>query len=270
MTTRPDAWRTLDLELFRDGELPEPARGAIGEALREDPALRQRLAAAARIDTLARQAMIEGPVCAAQPGGRWRLFGAAIACAAVLALGVTVAMRIGPPAAPSVPPARVVAEVVPEASSYRIVWSIPVVAAQRPVPAISPDTNPKPDAEQLERALASDDERGAAKVLAEASIETRAAAYRRMGELIRSAGACERLLDSMEPSEQLSVCRQWAMDPRLRPVTFARLAKLGGNSTLSVQYAGVVGALSEYPELRPWLRSYIAAPLPGAVPGGRG
>jgi anti-sigma factor RsiW len=68
-TDRRATWSTLDLELFRDGELAEDLRAALSEALRSDPRLRDRLAGIARVDAAA-SAAFAAPAPIARPARR--------------------------------------------------------------------------------------------------------------------------------------------------------------------------------------------------------
>jgi hypothetical protein len=109
---------------------------------------------------------------------------------------------------------------------------------------------------QLGRALGAGRIEETLDLLSEASDDQRAAGYRYMGELVRSASVAEQILDRLSPQEQVAVCGQWARKPMVRPVAFDRLRLLSTQAELSEEVRVVVSKLAEDPTLRSWLRSY--------------
>lgn len=252
----PHAWTTLDLELYADDALPPESRERLSAALREDPALRERLAGVGRVDGLARRAL-ETPPAASAPALRtgvpWRRVAALAACLALAALALKAALRA--PVAPLDPatnraPGTPWSRATP--SAVRVVLSLPATAAR----GRASDAVPPAD---LTSALAVGDVDRAAAVIAAADGEARDAQYRALGEMIRSAAAAEQVLDRLSPAEQLEACRRWAEQPRLRPAAFARLDRLSRSPELAREFALVISTLAERPELQAWVRSYVRA-----------
>lgn len=253
------AWTTLDLELYADDALPEETRERLSDSLRQDPALRERLAGVSRLDALARRALaapLTPSAALPPPALRWSRFAALAACLALAAIALRIVFR---PAPVPVDPTTITTAASPHRapSGVRVVLSLPVTAST-PRPPSDAATADAPAAE-LASALAEGDVDRAAAVIAAAEGEARDAQYRALGELIRSASAAEAVLDRLSPAEQLEACRRWAEQPRLRPAAFARLDRLSRNPDLTREFAVVIGTLADKPELRAWVRSYVRA-----------
>ncbi len=262
MTTRdnraPDReWSDHDLERYHDGDLESLERAALGEALLESPALRERFGRVARIDAVARDALAAAAPRATRPAlaaVTARRLLAAAACFAVVAAGSWIAVsawseRAGP-STPAPDPGRIIAKsdaaARPDhAPGVRVVLSIPM-----PSPA------PRPG-DTLDSAVSRGDVAAATAAFTAADERTRDEFLRRQGEAIRSAARAEAFLDSLSAEDQLNACRVWAEDPRLRPAAFARLDRLRTHADLAQRYSAVMTHLSSRPELAAWVRSYI-------------
>ncbi len=59
MTRGTEPWTTLALELYHDEELDDTRRAELSEALRRDPALRERLASVRGVDETLRDALLD-------------------------------------------------------------------------------------------------------------------------------------------------------------------------------------------------------------------
>lgn len=94
--------------------------------------------------------------------------------------------------------------------------------------------------------------------------DERGAMLEEIGEVLRSGVVAERVLDQLEPDEQLIVCARWAYEPPLRQVIFRRLQQLAQEPELKGPTVRLARELARDPELRPWLRSYpVMRPLTG-------
>lgn len=291
------AWSDADLEAFLDEALDEDVAAAVGKSLREEPALRARLAAISRADALMTEALSAPASQRAAAGGagrRWVAMGAAAAACVLLGVGVWAGMSMGSGAAGDgtdrngamrgtviveargsgdVGAGEVVRE---EYDAIPVVLSVKLPARPaRGAPARFGGGVPAraggPTVEsQLAGALAAGDVPLAVVLIEGASATAQEGAYRQIGELMRSATLAERVLDSMAPEQQLAACRLWAEDPKLRTVVFPRLALLAEGGEVGPELAAVVGAMSRRDELRPWVRSYglAAAMERGGAPRG--
>lgn len=281
-------WTVQELELYHDDELDAARRDALTAALRREPALRERLAALQSLDALTRAALVSEPVF--KPAGvrgfagsrRFFRFAVPAAAAVLLAAVLGWHWRAGSnkamtPLVDSAAPRVVKASpVTADYEPIRVVFSTPARPARpkdknsaeaRPQEAAKPtksakaaDADEKPFAARLNEALAAGRVPEALELLDQASPAEREFAHRRLGEILRSADAAERLLDSLPPAEQLAVVGDWVKSPRLRPVAFARLGQLSQNAALNEKIVPVVDRMRADPALRPWLRSYRVAP----------
>ncbi|MFQ5494485.1 MAG: hypothetical protein ACE5EX_03810 [Phycisphaerae bacterium] len=275
--TRPrEPWTTLDLELYRDDQLGAARRNALAADLRADPTLRRRLAAVHRVDEVLRGALLDptlGHRSAAghgRPGSRWWLAAASV----LLMLSGTwwylflrpVAIQGG--AADAMPAADRPLAGVTDYEAIRVVFSFPVPAttrdgsarpaarAGRSADAARTAAGTRRFLSRLDRALREGRLQDSLLMLKDSSQEDSRTAYRHIGELIRSAASAEQILNRLSPREQLAVCSEWAVEPRLRPVVFSRLRRLADESGLSDEVQRVVFRFAEQPALRSWLRGY--------------
>lgn len=252
MSTTPAAprprWSDADLEAFLDGALPDATHAALAADLREDPGLRARLASITRADTLARTVLLApAPVTAAAP--RRRSPAPLLAAAAALALIAALAFlrSAGPTDTARHSESPTTLARADGDDMIRVVLSIPVRARSAPA-AHAPPLEPAP--------VVSDPADLPMNLLASADPAERAVAYRRLGEVLRSAAAAEAALNALSPAEQLEACRLWADDPRLRPVVFPRLRVLADHPDLTDDLAIVLADLRNRPDLRGWLASH--------------
>lgn len=276
-------WTMEEIELYHDGEL-EPARAAeLDAALATDADLCRRLARVRALDHFAgvtlRTAPMPAPTRARAGLLRW---GAGLVVVAALLALMLLPARV-PVSFPSPTPGPVVSidppirSSVPElldAAGVKVLASFEVVKPKRSSPsrpprslAFEPETpvvtEPQPAA--LSTQLASGDVDGALASLRSATPAQRDAALSTIGATLRSAMTVESVLDKLSPAEQLDVCAVWAREPRLRPVTFARLAQLQSNPELRDRVAALASQLAESRELLAWVRSY-GLRTPGALP----
>jgi len=253
----PHTWSDHDLEQFHDGELAPRHAEALGEALRESPALRERLSEIARLDAAAARALLaEGSSSffadAGVPLRLLRTVGAlaVAACLTLLVIPLVVRRPVAPAPAPIASTPIAAPTPRADAPGIRVVLSLPVIKKLPPIAAASDPSHPGDTLDAAAKALASGDR------------AARDAELRRLGELIRSAARAEELLDSLSAREQLAACRVWAEDPRLRPAAFARLDRLRSRTEIADQYRAVMTGLSSRPELGAWVRSYIRTDEP--------
>lgn len=256
-TAPKQTWTTLELELFRDGELPEDRRAALSEALRADPSLRTRLADVARMDAAAHRAFTEIPARA--PGARRPSFGVLAAAAVVLIVAVAVMFSSSRPGAPArqLAAASKPRQEIAKARGFDVVFTIPV---GRPLPQGAESPREKaaaPAAALVDQALADGRAEEANSLLAGANQRDREAAYRRMGESLRTAQAAREAIASLSDREKLEVCRIWTADARLVPVAFTILGELSTSAEVSKEYGEVVSQLRDDPRLRGYVLSYL-------------
>ena len=286
MTRDTEPWTTQALELYHDEELDDTRRAELSEALRRDPALRERLASVRGVDETLRDALLdENPaeplplvraLCRSRP---------ALAAACVL-IAVTAAWALFPGRGPveriEVAQTGDVQQPGPgarrEYQGIRVLFSLPV---QTPLRATPVETARQVDEKaptheriattfdasgflsRVDRLLDSGQVEGTLDLLAGASEGQRAVAYRHMGELLRSAYVAEQILDRLSPREQVAVCSEWAGEPGLRPIVFDRLRRFSKVPELSDHVQVVVARLAEDGTLRSWLRGYqLVGPRP--------
>lgn len=257
-TARKESWTTLELELFRDGELAEDRRAALSEALRADPSLRTRLAGVARMDAAAHLAFTE--IATRAPGARRPSFGVlAAAAAVVLVVAVAVMFSSSRPGTPArqLAAASNSRQEAAKARGFDVVFTIPVARA----PAQGADRPgakaAAPAAALVDQALADGHAEEARSLLAGANERDREAAYQRMGESLRTAQAAREAIASLSDREKLEVCRIWTADARLVPVAFTILGELSTSAEVSKEYREVVSQLRDDPRLRGYVLSYL-------------
>ncbi len=280
-TNSRSAWTDAALEAFLDGALGEADAAELGEALREDPALRARLAEIRRGDEVMLEALLTAvedprPRARGTGAGVWAV--AAAACVAV-AGGVWIAGGVRGAGGSAPEPAEGVVhknevdgrgeadveEEVYDPVPVVLVVKLPARGAALGGAAAGGNGHGQSESGgesargvegRLAEALAAGDVAAAVALIDGAGARAQEGAYRQIGELMRSAAIAEKVLDSMAPAQQLAACRLWAEDPKLRTVVFPRLAALGRSGELGEELAAVVREMSEREELRPWLRSY--------------
>lgn len=271
MTTPRRTWTDEDLELFHDGELPEPLRGEVSADLLVDDGLRARLADIEALDKLVGRELTRpggnavigslltlrlmvrlGAAAAVLTLGTWLLWtgthvgstsrkgGGPVQTAANVDGGVTTA------SAPSARPAVVLAEIrLPASTNYEVERHASPVQ-------IEPASTAVPVADLLARG----DVDGVAAALARLPDAERPNGYAALGSALQSAMTAERVLDRLSPAEQVEVCAAWAADARLRVVAFERLALLQERAELRLRLSQVAGELARSRDLAPWVRSY--------------
>jgi hypothetical protein len=259
--------------------MEEPRRSQLTEDLRRDPQLRERYATVRRVDDLMRRAITDENVLRrphAGAGARLRVPAVAAAGFLILVSAAWWFMRYSQPSGEVQvltvkAPGRTNEAVQPEYHPIRVVFSCPVRTASRQAGDNEDARSPlesgrqvvtvgmREDADfllQLDRALGAGRIEDTLGLLREASEDQRAAGFRYMGELVRSASVAERILDRLSPHEQVAVCGQWARKPVVRPLAFERLRRWSMQAELSEEVRVVVSKLAEDPALRSWLRSY--------------
>lgn len=278
-------WSDQQVELFHDRELPAELAERFEADLCSDSSLLARLDSVASLDRGVRRVLLTAPQERTAAGPRLgllvRLGTLALAAAVILAV-LWPMPGVDPPAgaireradaggqAPAVSdPARSAGQSeLLERAGVRVLASMNVPVkrlpeanpvrerpTRRPPEAPSPEAlaSPGPAPADL---LASGDIDGFLAKLRQTPADQRDAAFDLLGGTLRSALTAEGVLDRLTPEEQLAVCSVWAREPRLRPVTFARLARLQANTELRDRVAEIVGQLSESRELLAWVRSY--------------
>ena len=209
-------WTTTDLELYHDGELDDPMRSELSDALRRDPELRERFATVCRVDDKLRAAFLSERSARLheKPAPRHFARHALIAACFFAAVSVTWWFAFAPPSSQESAlvegPNGSHADVNPDYESIRIVFSLPVEKTPS-LPATEQGTEPtsveavttSEDLQgflaRLDHALITGPSDGAFVLLDGASDRQRIAAYRRLGELLRSAQTAERILDRLSP-----------------------------------------------------------------------
>ena len=279
MTRETKTWSTRELELYHDEELEPAQRSKLSEALRRDPELRERLATVRRVDDLLGAALADDAPAARRPLRLVFSRSVPVAAAAGVLIAVTAAAWF---TVKQWPHGEIqVAQDAnqrssdlagqPEYRPIRVVFSLPIGTAS-PEPAGRAGTTAKAETNsvlvvaavrddasfvaRLDRMLKTGRIQEALDLLEGASDNQRAVAYRRMGELLRSAYVAEQILDRLSPREQLAVCRQWARQPQVRPTAFDRLRRFSRQPGLSGDVQVVVAELAKDPELATWLHGY--------------
>ncbi len=278
MTAPENRWTEQDLERFIDDDLPAEARAALAEALRADGELRSRLGAIIDADCAIRDALVGQ---AAHPLGvgqlRWRLglTRGIVAAAALLALlsggwwALTHAPAFRPSPIADAQPAPVdapsPAQTLAAARTQGLLIAVTHnerAPTPEPAQAIAEGTT----ARTLLKMLDEGDLDGALAMLrARPGGAEGSELWLAFGQRLSSGQAAQEVLLSLPAGRQVEVCRAWALQPSLRPVTFEWLARLGESEDASVRAAvrSLRAELAEHPELRSWLRSYASAPGPG-------
>lgn len=272
MTTHdPRQWSDAEVELFHDEESPEADAALLAADLRRDTALRDRLADLRRLDRLVARACEAPASTTARPPRRaWLTVGLGLAAAGI-ALVAGLWLWLGgalhhqpsptpvpeprhatfPPQHPSAAPAT-----RPDMRAIRTLARIPL-KSDAPLLADSPSAAPeKPPADAFAQALRRGDVLGASFLLADAPPERRAEYVRRLGDALRSSETAAAVLDRLDASEQLELCEAWVREPHLKPVAFARLAKLQHDEALNPRVSALADSLASEPGLASWVRSY--------------
>ncbi|MGD2109298.1 MAG: hypothetical protein PVI86_07885 [Phycisphaerae bacterium] len=280
MKARPNDGTTGDLELFHDEELDSGQREELSEALREDPTLRDRLATVYRVDDAIRAAL-----GAEEPNRQaycvtWRrpsLIGLAAATIIISVIPAVVWYAVSQSSsrrtrlAACTPHEPLPAPAALDYEPIRVVLSLPVPRSATDPRGATPRSGGVSLASsridnrtliaRVDQTLRAGRLQETLRLLEASTEDQRVAAYRYMGELLRSASAAEQILDLLAPSEQLAVCGEWAREPRLRPVAFTRLRLLSGDPEVVDALRRLTTALANEPDLRLWLRSYrLVAP----------
>ena len=278
--TTHDPWTTHDLELFHDDELDDRKRDAMSDALRRDPALRGRLVSVRNVDDQLRGFLFD-PASSGEDRRASRSvpalpIAAAAACVLVSVSLLWYVMDDGSPnGAPVIVQGDATAvETSTKAGAYepiRVVFTLPartkqdeetmapVTPPEPPLEANDPTLLPpdnRPFLARLNLSLADGNVSQTVLLLRDAPSEQRTAAYRFLGELLRSADVAEQILDRLPPHEQLAVCKVWAYEPGRRPVAFDRLHRLSLDPELSGAVRTVIADLHRDPSLKKLLRSY--------------
>ncbi len=264
MTPTDSTWTDLDLERFHDSDLEPERAERLAEALRTDAALRRRLTEIASIDRLIARALEAPPVRTRNtPAAPW-LWAVGLAAVLLLALVpflLSLASRApvaSDPIARTDQPAPDTTP-TPRASAVRIIASVSLTADAQVPPSLPALPAPDPVAHALDRG----DLESALVQFRSLAGADRLAQARRLGDTIRSAMSAEDLLNALTPEEQLAVCEAWSAEPRLRPVTFARLRRLADDPVLGPDVSALAGRLAQAPGMIAWLRSYgLAGDLP--------
>lgn len=273
MSGSREHWTTRDLELYHDEELDAPTRSELSEALRRDPELRERFATVCRVDDELRVAFLSQRAARLHENPAPSHFARHALAAACLfaAVSVTWWSTFAPPSSRENPlvegPGGSHASINPVYQSIRVVLSLPVEKTpSRPATehgieltseeAVTASENLQGFLARLDRALITGPTEGAFALLDGASERQRIAAYRRLGELLRSAQAAERILDRLSSAEQLAVCALWAREPVAQPTVFERLRRFSMEPELSADVRLIVAVLAKDSRLRTWLRGY--------------
>ncbi len=286
-STTHDPWTTHDLELFHDDELDDRKRDAMSDALRRDPGLRDRLVSVQNVDEQLRDFLLDPASSGEDRRAPWSVRALSIAAAAACVLvSVSLLWYVTGDGSPNGVRVVVQGDATPADTStrqvetstkksvyepIRVVFTLPARTKQdeetvesvpppEPLaeandPALVPPDN-RPFLASLNRSLAGGNVSQTVRLLRDAPSEQRTAAYRFLGELLRSADVAEQILDQLPPLEQLAVCKVWAHEPGRRPVAFARLHRLSLDPELSGAVRTVIADLHQDPSLKKMLRSY--------------
>jgi hypothetical protein len=262
MTTPRSDWDIQELELFHDEELDAECVAALSDDLRHDAALRARLASVRGLDERIRWALLQPSSQPAKARAGFRPRIAAVAATVAAAAGASLWLwPVGPG------PTETTADHSPQAAPYnavRIVFATPVAGPIGERQPTEEGRKPGPTArldgrgtlERMDDALSEGRVEEALELMASVDAGARRAAYRHLGDVLRSAQVAESLLARLEPAEQLEVCSVWAAEPSLRPVVFGRLRQLSSDPSVANELQSLVVALSQRPGLRSWLRGY--------------
>jgi|GEM_PF-2763516 len=281
MTSPSDRWTAQDLELYLDEELGDDHRAELTDALRKDPALRNRLASIAHVDDELRamfrdcadEEKTKRPRIRRRSASRWVL--AAAACLVVWLLATMLFQSQEKSRRELVDSADAPADrgVVsrPAYEAVRVVFSLPSRPLdekdKHPVDKpgerqqkIANDEPAAPDEDRLFRQrlkeyLASGGVENTTELLSTATDEQRNVAFAAIGDLLRSAEVAERVLDRLSPREQLAACRVWAESKAFLPLVFERLRQLAAQPEYAKEVQTVLTSFEAEPTLRTWLRS---------------
>ncbi|MCH9002782.1 MAG: hypothetical protein IIC02_09440 [Planctomycetes bacterium] len=280
MNEKNPPWTTRDLELFHDDELDDRQHDALSDALRRDPALRDRLVSVRNVDEQLRDFLLDPASGGEDRRASWSVPASWIAAAAACVLvSVSLLWHFTGNRSPTDAPFVVQGDATPietstKASVYepiRVVLTLPartkqdeetvesVLSPEPPTEAnekILPQEDIRTFLASLNRSLAGGQVSQIVRLLREAPSEQRTVAYRFLGELLRSAEVAEQILDRLPPREQLAVCKVWAYEPGRRPVAFDRLHRLSSDPELSGEVRTVIADLHQDPSLKKLLRSY--------------
>jgi len=274
---RPRAVSDAELERFIDGALTPEHTGRIERAVAGSPVDAARVAALRSADERVRAALLAPLASASGRGaarsgvpGRVRL--SLAAAALVLIAGVVAAVRTGWVAADSPGPSDApgIVHVEPPApyESVRVVFSIPTIrrertanqehegAVEKPGEASQP---PSAGARAIASVFGDASDAGIRRTvnaINEASPDDRAAALAALGQTLRSGSTAVRILDKLEPRDQVAVCSELALDAGLRAVALQRLRDLTENPAVGPDAWAAARALAGAPGMKAWLRSY--------------
>lgn len=277
---RERALSDAELELFIDAALTPQDASRVEHALAGSTPDAARLVELREADQLVRAALLAPPAgamgsagVAAHPRLGWSLAAAAV----LLVAGVTAALMLGEPDAGSasetsaVSPASSLAQSVSPApyEAVRVVFSMPVAPGARDAkkdeaPGADPKPGgkagePTPAAAQLASALGDASDAGIRRTvdaIRRATPEERAAALASLGQTLRSGSIAVRVLDRLEPSDQVAVCGELALDAGLRAVALQRLRDLRDDPIAGPEARATARTLAAAPGMKVWLRSY--------------
>lgn len=282
----PRASRRLSdarLERVLDGALPpdHPDHAALASS----PADRVRLDELRSADERALEALLSPRAGTAPRAGRpHRFVFAGIAAGMALVVGVLVWLSAARPVpvpgpTPAVPVRTAAAPSAPAPyAPVRVIFSIPILPAESPRPG-PPDTAAKTDPQaspaDVARTVAfalttsSDDGvRQAVSAIKGAQDQDRTAALAALRQSLRSGTTAVRILDQLDPSDQVAVCGELALDQGLRAVALQRLRELV-TTPAGPDVRATVRALAAAPGMKAWLRSYgLLEPSPSPAAAG--
>ncbi|MFG0330757.1 MAG: hypothetical protein ACF8PN_12780 [Phycisphaerales bacterium] len=282
----PSNWSDESLERYLDDDLNATEMSALADDLRRSAPLRERLARRSQENDLVRAALeVDDDEIEKATAHRRRqqpfVLGATVMSAVAAAIAIAFVWP-GRGERPSIDrttenvvrasegedadaEASVASRSESRASTIRV-----VLAIERSRP--DPDRQARPEAEnetmelagpapmtmeRLDRALATGDVDAAIESLRAAPDDaSREDGFSRLATILRSAETSERVLDQLPPAEQVAVCRLWAEDPRMRPVSFERLQRLSTDPAVSSAVSETLERLYHNRTLRPWMRSY--------------
>lgn len=265
-------WSDEQLELYHDRELDRAASELLAADLRTDPALRDRLSAIGQLDRAIRRTVLTAPP--ERPRVRALRLGAMVATFLTLATGIMIAVLLLPVMSGTRPPMQPIAADIdhidpPPPMESRLGEAGMPVLASFAVRRDGPPSRPVERAAQQDVAPATEPtDRSLADLLASGDVDTflartrsttnedRDAAFSLLGGTLRSAMTAQSVLDKLTPEEQLAVCAVWAREPRLRPVTFERLASLQNRPELKDRVNTLASELARSRDLLAWVRSY--------------
>jgi hypothetical protein len=271
-STPPASRRLSDARLERllDGALPSdhPDHAALASS----PADRARLDEIRAADDRALEALLAPrPRVAPRAGRRYRFAFAGIAASVALIAGVFAWLSAtrpvpGPGPGPAAPPAPVaVAHVPAPYEPVRVIFAIPIRPAASPhaapsdaVTKIDPPASPSDVGRAVTFALTTSSDEGvrqAVSAIKGAQDQDRTAALAALRQSLRSGTTAVRILDQLDPSDQVAVCGELALDQGLRAVALQRLRELV-STPAGPDVRATVRTLAAAPGMKAWLRSY--------------